>query len=62
MYWTAMTSGDDEELKLAKWNSITNHIVNKHEDHSEIFPRCQHGDCDRQWLEKGKLDKSVYMW
>ncbi|XP_069125559.1 uncharacterized protein [Argopecten irradians] len=53
MYWTAMTSGDDCEMKRAKWNSLVNHVADKHEGHSDLFPRCQHGPNDRDWMEKG---------
>lgn len=54
MYWIAMTSGDDETMKLAKWTSLMNHIVDRHEGHSYIFPRCEHGLIeDRVWVKEG---------
>ena len=32
-----------------------NHMCNKHEGHSSIYPKCDHGELsqDRQWLEEG---------
>lgn len=54
-YWVAATSGDNEEMKLAKWKSITNHIRNIHVHESNAFPRCEHReyDMDRAWLING---------
>lgn len=55
-YWVAATSGLNKELKLQKWLSITNHIKNKHDHDSELFPHCLHGDLqgeDREWLREG---------
>ena len=55
MYWCAASSGGDGELMKAKWSSITNHVMNVHEGHSETFCKCQHGPLeDRKWLKKGK--------
>lgn len=45
-YWVAASSGMDQNLKRQKWTSITNHIVNKHEHDSELFPRCLHGELE----------------
>ncbi|XP_033725378.1 uncharacterized protein LOC117315337 [Pecten maximus] len=53
MYWTSMSSGDDCGLKRAKWSSLVNHVADKHEGHSDLFPHCQHHPTDRDWLEKG---------
>lgn len=42
----------DQNLKLQKW---TNHIVNKREHDSELFPRCLHGELEgRAWLKEGR--------
>ena len=55
MYWVAASSGDDGDLKLAKWSSILNHVSNVHEGHSVEFPRCEHAELleERQWIKKG---------
>lgn len=56
-YWVAASSGMDQNLKRQKWTSITNHIVNKHEHDSELFPRCLHGELEgRAWLKEGTVD------
>lgn len=52
MYWVAATS-DTEEMRLAKWGSIMNHISDKHEGHSNVFPKCQHGPIERKWIKAG---------
>ena len=55
MYWCAASSGGDGELVKAKWLSITNHVIDVHEGHSEHFYQCEHGTLeDRKWLKKGK--------
>ncbi|XP_060072662.1 uncharacterized protein LOC132552497 [Ylistrum balloti] len=54
MYWSAISAGNDGEEKLAKWTSLSNHICNIHEGHSDKFPRCLHSPCDdKEWLIKG---------
>ena len=55
MYWCAVSSkGDGESLK-AKWLSITNHIVDIHEGHSDVFCKCEHNTLEgRNWLKKGR--------
>ena len=56
LYWAATSSGNDGELKRDKWKSVTRHIANIHEGHSERFPRCAHGQIDeREWMVEGKL-------
>eukprot|EP00795_Rhopilema_esculentum_P011047 gene11047-19898_t len=59
IYWCASTSsGGDGELILAKWLSLINHMHNIHEDHSDQFPSCEHGDLGeagrlKKWLKPG---------
>ena len=54
LYWCAASSQGDPDLILAKWKSISNHIVNIHEGHDEKFWRCEHGDLDeRAWMLPG---------
>lgn len=54
-HWTSLSCGDDGDLKRAKWESIVNHVVNKHHDHSTAYPRCEHQPIttERQWLKEG---------
>ena len=53
-YWVAASSGDNEDLKVAKWKSISNHIIDKHEHDSELFSKCEHGELEeRAWLREG---------
>lgn len=60
MYWTAASSANlNEDLILAKWQSISNHIINIHDGHSTLFPSCQHDDLEgrerhKKWLKPGK--------
>ena len=60
MFWcAASTDDDDEDLKEAKWLSITNHIINRHSGHeSPLFPQCLHGrlhgrERKKKWLKPG---------
>ena len=57
VYWISSSCGLDGELKTAKWLAIVNHIANKHEGHSAIYPKCEHDEIlqDRQWLKEGKI-------
>ena len=55
MYWCAASSDGNGEHVTAKWLSISNHVTNIHNHHSDIFPRCEHSQLeDRKWLTKGK--------
>lgn len=61
IFWCAASTDDDDgEMKEAKWLSITNHIINKHNGHdNDRFPRCLHGhlhgrEKKKKWLEPGK--------
>ncbi|XP_076110383.1 uncharacterized protein LOC143079094 isoform X1 [Mytilus galloprovincialis] len=57
IYWISSSCGTNGDLKLAKWRSIVNHISNKHENHSILYPRCEHQPItvDRQWLNEGSV-------
>ncbi len=59
IYWTAMsTPSGDGALMEAKFLSITNHIVNKHEGHGhKDFDRCEHEEMNREWLREGNHPK-----
>ena len=63
LYWCAVSSGDNVELMPAKWNSVTNHICNIHEGHSDLYPNCSHESLDddpREWFTAGE-SISVYI-
>ncbi|KAK3107593.1 hypothetical protein FSP39_017919 [Pinctada imbricata] len=59
LYWVAATSkGETDQMMLAKWKSILNHVANIHTGHSNLFPSCQHGplegaDRQKKWLKPG---------
>ncbi|XP_071138376.1 uncharacterized protein [Mytilus edulis] len=55
-YWVAASSGEDQNEKIHKWTSISNHIMNKHVHESDVFPQCIHGELEEQraWLKQGK--------
>ena len=55
IHWAADTSEGNGELMKAKWLSLSRHICDIHDGHSEVYPQCQHGLLDnRPWLEHGK--------
>ena len=39
----ASTPDGDVQQMLAKWDSLLNHVINKHEGHGPAFPACLHG-------------------
>ncbi|XP_043996833.1 uncharacterized protein LOC122844979 isoform X3 [Gambusia affinis] len=51
--WTAATSGGDADMAVQKWTSVARHVCNIHEGHGDVFPRCEHGQMNRQWVENG---------
>ncbi len=61
LYWIAATCPEGEEDMLeAMWKSVTNHIQDVHEGHSELYPECAHGpldedERDKEWLEPCKV-------
>ena len=59
IYWISSSCGMDGELKTAKWLSIVNHITNKHEGHSNRYPKCEHQEITvnvNGWLKVFFLD------
>ncbi|KAL7373051.1 hypothetical protein ABVT39_009334 [Epinephelus coioides] len=65
IYWTAASSMTGPE-RVAKWNSILNHVQNIHTHEDPIFPNCQHElrktRDKKKWLKAGtpeffKLEK-----
>jgi hypothetical protein len=48
-----------EELLVAMWESLVNHIQDKHCHDNPLFPKCEHSDLvgverEKQWLQPGK--------
>ena len=58
VYWCASSTNDDErELRVSKWQSIK-HMQDIHEDHSALFPHCQHepvGERKKKWMKPSKF-------
>ena len=57
------TEGNGDMLE-AMWKSLTNHIQDVHEGHSELYPKCAHGhldedDRDKEWLQPCEIYKSI---
>ncbi|XP_049527260.1 uncharacterized protein LOC119459292 isoform X4 [Dermacentor silvarum] len=45
-----------DELAVAIWVSLLNHIQKKHYDHSEEYANCEHGDLlPRKWIFPGNV-------
>ncbi|ELT92690.1 hypothetical protein CAPTEDRAFT_143227, partial [Capitella teleta] len=43
LYWSVSSTQDSNgHLTLAKWLSVLNHVMNEHEGHGNLFPRCLH--------------------
>ena len=70
MYWCAVTSpGEDEgaaKLKVAKWKSVANHIMDVHDGHGSEFSTCAHGtltgeDRKKEWI-KPRMYASMTHW
>ncbi|XP_056000372.1 uncharacterized protein LOC125656629 isoform X1 [Ostrea edulis] len=59
LYWVAAsTPNGDGDLMWAKWESVENHVHNKHEGHNELFPSCAHGmlygdERKKKWIKPG---------
>ncbi|KAH7941309.1 hypothetical protein HPB49_012074 [Dermacentor silvarum] len=48
-----------DELAVAIWVSLLNHIQKKHYDHSEEYANCEHGDLlPRKWIFPGAFPSS----
>ena len=49
------------------WKSLTNHIQDFHEGHSELYPKGAHGhldeyDRDKEWLQPCKIYKPIKVY
>ena len=62
LHWCAATSGNDTpEMIVAKWKSVCNHIINKHEGHDDpLFPMCRHDKRDKNDHKKSWLKSGIY--
>ena len=47
-------------MVVEKWVSIERHVTNVHEGHGELFPKCLHGEINRNWIGKGKKKKKQF--
>ncbi|XP_052402604.1 uncharacterized protein LOC127949408 isoform X2 [Carassius gibelio] len=68
VYWSAISSESGPE-KVAKWNSLQNHIQNVHLHENHLFPKCEHPDKvsrdPKKWFQPGsialhKVEKLLY--
>ncbi|XP_077063253.1 uncharacterized protein LOC143715388 isoform X3 [Siphateles boraxobius] len=68
VYWSAVSSESGPE-KVAKWNSLHNHIQNVHVHDNHLFPKCEHPDKvsrdPTKWFQPGsivlhKVEKLLY--
>ncbi|XP_059378644.1 uncharacterized protein LOC132114511 isoform X1 [Carassius carassius] len=68
VYWSAISSESGPE-KVAKWNSLQNHIQNVHVHENHLFPKCEHPDKvsrdPKKWIQPGsialhKVEKLLY--
>lgn len=56
IYWVASSSADQtSEVMVAKWESVANHIQNKHRHTNPLYPRCEHKrltgpDRKKKWM------------
>ena len=64
VYWISSSCGTDGNLKSAKWLSISNHIVNKHTDQSDLYQKCEHEELaqQRQWLQKVNYSRKIKIY
>ncbi|XP_075536996.1 uncharacterized protein LOC142572060 [Dermacentor variabilis] len=64
-YYSVKIGAGRGELAVAVWKSFLNHVQNKHCNHSDDYPHCEHGDLlPRKWIFAGtdsfvKLQKIV---
>ena len=58
LYWCASSTPDgDPDLMEAKWRSLSNHIQDIHEGHSETYQSCQHPALDSDQIRRKKFLK-----
>jgi len=57
IYWCATSTNEGfQQLILAKWQSFTRHVSNRHDKHPDpLYTKCDHDKLQpRQWLKEGK--------
>ena len=67
LYWIAAAAPKrDGDMAEAMWKSVTNHIQDIHEGHSDLYPACAHSpldeeERDKRWLQACKKhDKLLF--
>ncbi|KAG0428672.1 hypothetical protein HPB47_024350, partial [Ixodes persulcatus] len=53
LYWCAGTSAGNQDLILAKWESLVAHVAEIHSHPDPLFPECEHGELHKKWLNEG---------
>lgn len=71
IYWVASSTLPTTEawadVVEAKWRSLLNHIVNKHQHQDPLYPRCQHprvkkkGAKKKKFMKEGKRTKTLLL-
>ena len=52
LYWSAVSTEPGQgELIVAKWSSVVNHVINKHNHSNKLFSKCAH---EELVIRKGK--------
>lgn len=51
VHWVVKTSEGEE--RMAKWNSLLNHLTNVHNHDDPLYPQCAHTELNRKWVDKG---------
>ena len=60
-YWCVMSTPlDAGDLLVAKWQSIIDHVLDRHDGFDEPFPWCAHGPLEgrerqKPWLQTGTI-------
>lgn len=60
LYWCAGSSVEDQDLILPKWISLVSHVANIHTHTDPLFPDCEHGELEKKWLLKARMDLTSY--
>ena len=55
IYVIFIFTDNNPDLKIAKYTSILNHIQGIHEHDDELYPECDHGEIEREWLPAGEI-------
>lgn len=61
LYWSVVSTPSGEpDVVVAKWESVLNHVVNRHTHSNQHFPKCIHRrlrgrESQKKWIKPGKL-------